>query len=159
MSCSGHQKRSRSGEVVRASIAAKLVDAGGSAAARAEAARLRDVVSLSVRRAHVPKRISNKMLLSLEGKEEVVKAMARPAHGVILVPVEEALTAEVSFGEAAEAQPVERGAEEVKRREGSGRAGFGCATGCALHYETVRELAEALAQGGGGCTRGSERGE
>ena len=134
-------KRSRSGEAVRVSIALKLVDPGGkSAAARAEAARLRDVVSLSVRRAHIPNKISNKMLLQVG-----TKATARPAQGIILIPVASAAGASLSFNPAglqqahAERECVTAGAE------GKERAGFACAAGCALHYETVRELAETLA--------------
>lgn len=139
-----------------------------SAAARGEEARLRDVVGLSVRRSHIPNRVSNKMLnevlvplgkgqSSEEAEAHATPSRQRPAHGIIMIPV--ASAAAVSFEPAGQREQAQSEAKGQSGRVastgavGTGapiamavtRAGFESSSGSyVLHYETVRELAEAL---------------
>ena len=145
-----------------------------SAAERAEAARLRDVVGLSIRRAQIPNKLSNKILRrnqrlapphpphqgsspSEHGREE---DPGRPSHGVILIPVASAQSAAVSFDATANKhhgqplthkQEADASAVDVESGPATRRPGFHSSAGLALHYETVRELAEVLASDAVSC--------
>ena len=142
--------------------------AGGSAAARAEAARLRDVVGLSVRRAHIPNKVSNKMLNELlvplanghgprqqtdEQPPQPPRERDRPACGIITIPTESAAAAAVCFDPTGKPPPPQQQARStdspsagdvVSSKEAALRPGFESSSARSLHYDTVRWLAEAL---------------
>ena len=147
-------------------------DGSCSAASRAEEARLRDVIGLSMRRAHIPNKISNKMLLNMlappasksrdldTGESQRWRADGDwPGHGIILIPIESAAAAEVSFKPSSVQQPQQhqQGREDQQAADSNAAPPLGAthseqtacvafesSSGCALHYETVQGLAEAL---------------
>ena len=120
----------------------------------------------SVRRAQIPNKVSNKMLNDLlvpvAGKSdgEVGQQQSancsndrgRPAHGIILIPVESAANAAVHFNPSGkQRQEREQRAQELSDTAAAAtststarRVGFKSTLGCVLHYETIHELSQAL---------------